>query len=164
VPRENVPPGNRHRSNYYYPLTPRFLDKPASKSKYWLPIKPSTDLALLLAWMNVIIKEELYDKEYVEKYTYGFDFLKNHVKKYTPEWAYTKQELTRRNNKNSSRNGRSAPAVIIHPGRHTVWYGDDTQRSRGIAILNALLGSYGRKGGFYFPAKEKTPEISAPRI
>ena len=32
------------------------------------------------------------------------------------------------------------PAAIVHPGRRVNWYGDDTQRSRGIALLNALLG------------------------
>ena len=60
----------------------------ASKSKFWLPIKPATDLALLLAWVHVIIKEGYYDKEYVEKYTFGFEYLKEHVKNMTPEWAY----------------------------------------------------------------------------
>jgi hypothetical protein len=29
--------------------------------------------------------------------------------------------------------------VIVHPGRHVTWYGDDTQRMRAVAILNALL-------------------------
>lgn len=37
----------------------------ASKAKYWLPIRPGTDLALLLAWMNVLVSEGLYDREFV---------------------------------------------------------------------------------------------------
>lgn len=139
-------------------VDPRFSTA-ASKSKYWLPIKPSTDIALLLSWMNVIIKEKLYDKEYVEKYTYGFDLLKNHVKSYTPEWAYTKTGIKPSVIRETAYEmAGAAPAVIIHPGRHTVWYGDDTQRTRAIAILNALLGSYGKKGGFYFPEKKKLPK------
>lgn len=68
-------------------VDPRFSTA-ASKSKFWLPIKPSTDMALLLAWIHVIIYEELYDKKYVEKFGYGFDQLKKHVKNMTPEWAY----------------------------------------------------------------------------
>jgi thiosulfate reductase / polysulfide reductase chain A len=60
----------------------------AGKSKYWLPIKPATDLALLLAWINVIITREWYDKKYVEQYTFGFDQLRDHVRNFTPEWAY----------------------------------------------------------------------------
>ena len=37
----------------------------ASKAKYWLPIKPGTDLALLLAWMNVLVAEGRYDTAFV---------------------------------------------------------------------------------------------------
>jgi thiosulfate reductase/polysulfide reductase chain A len=40
----------------------------ASKSQHWLAIKPATDIALLLSWMHVLIYEDIYNKEYVEKY------------------------------------------------------------------------------------------------
>jgi thiosulfate reductase/polysulfide reductase chain A len=144
-------------------VDPRFSTV-ASKSKYWMPIKPSTDIALLLAWMNVIINEELYDKKYVEKYTYGLDELRKHVQQYTPEWAYgvttLKPDLIR---KTAREMAQAAPSVIIHPGRHVTWYGDDTQRERAMAILNALLGSWGRRGGFYFKEKLKLPKYPLPK-
>ncbi len=135
----------------------------ASKSKYWLPIKPATDLALLLAWIHVIIEEGWYDKEYVEKYTYGFDQLRSHVRNMTPEWAYgittLHPDLIRKSAKEMA---DAAPAVIIHPGRHVTWYGDDTQRSRAMAILNALLGSWGHRGGFYNPESVEIPAWPHP--
>ena len=143
-------------------VDPRFSTA-ASKSKFWLPIKPATDLALLLAWIHVIINEELYDQKYVEKYTYGFDFLKKHVESMTPEWAYgittIKPDVIR---KTAREMGNASPSVIIHPGRHATWYGDDTQRSRAIAILNALLGSWGRRGGFYFKEAFHVPHYPTP--
>lgn len=40
-----------------------------------------------MAFLNVIINEGLYDKDFVEKYTHGFDQLRDHVQPYTPEWA-----------------------------------------------------------------------------
>ena len=46
-------------------VDPRF-SVAAGKSRYWLPIRPGTDIALLLAWMNVLINEGLYDRDYVE--------------------------------------------------------------------------------------------------
>ena len=46
---------------------------PPSKAKHYLPIKPGTDLALLLAWMHVLVTEGLYDKEYVAQHGFGFD-------------------------------------------------------------------------------------------
>lgn len=141
----------------------------ASKSEFWLPIKPATDLALLLAWIHVIIEENLYDQAYVDKYTYGFEQLKNHVKGFTPEWAYgitTIHPDTIR--KTARKMGAAAPSVIVHPGRHVTWYGDDTQRIRAVAILNALLGSWGRRGGFYMPEElhlknMPTPEYPTPK-
>ncbi len=137
----------------------------ASKSKHWLPIKPATDLALLLAWINVLITEEWYDKDYVERYTYGFDQLKNHVQSFTPEWAYgittLAPEMIRETAKEMA---NASPAVIVHPGRHVTWYGDDTQRLRAVAILNALLGSWGRKGGFYSPEKKSLPSYPHPEF
>lgn len=135
----------------------------ASHSKYWLPIKPATDIALLLAWTHVLINEGWYDKDYVERYTFGFDQLKDHVKSFTPEWAYgitnIEPDVIR---KTAREMYEASPSVIVHPGRHTTWYGDDTQRLRAVAILNALLGSWGRRGGFYFSTEKHLPDFPHP--
>jgi thiosulfate reductase / polysulfide reductase chain A len=141
-------------------VDPRF-SVVASKAKYYLPIKPGTDIALLLAWMNVIVKEKLYDVDYVEKYGFGFDQFVAEIEDKTPEWAYTittiEPDLIRKTAREMAKN---IPSSFIHPGRHTTWYGDDTQRSRAIALLNALLGAWGRKGGFYLPNKFSVPKYS----
>ena len=49
-------------------LDPRYSET-AAKADEWVPIKPGTDLAFLLAMMNVIIGEKLYDSEFVRRYT-----------------------------------------------------------------------------------------------
>ena len=143
-------------------VDPRFSTA-ASKSKYWLPIKPSTDLALLLAWIHVLIYEELFDKKYVDKYTFGFDALKAHVKNLTPEWAYGITTIKPDVIRDTAREmANASPSVIVHPGRHVTWYGDDTQRERAIAILNAILGSWGRRGGYFRPDKITIPTYPHP--
>ena len=125
----------------------------AGKARHYLPIRPGTDLALLLAWMNVLVTEELYDKAYIEAYGFGFDALEAHVARFTPEWAYPETGISPETIRETAREmARNAPATLVHPGRHTTWYGDDTQRLRAVALVNALLGSWGRKGGFYTPA------------
>lgn len=135
----------------------------ASKSRWWLPIKPGTDTALLLAWMNVIISEGLYDRDYIERYAYGFEQLEEHVKTFTPEWAYPRTGIEPDVIRRTARAmGAARPATLVHPGRHVTWYGDDTQRSRAIAILNALLGSWGRKGGFFVPSQVQLPPYQYP--
>ena len=143
-------------------VDPRF-SVAASKSKYWLPIRPSTDLALLLAWIHVIVNEELYDRDFVEKYTVGLDELKASVAQYTPEWAYPITTIEPALIRETAREmAWHKPATLIHPGRHVTWYGDDTQRVRAGAILNALLGSWGRRGGFFYPNSAKVPKYHYP--
>ena len=138
-------------------VDPRFSTA-AGKARYWLPIKPGTDIALLLAWMHVIITEGRHDREYVDKHAKGFEELKQHVADKTPEWAYPitsiKPELIRESGRFIA---SFKPASLIHPGRRTTWYGDDTQRARGMAILTALLGAWGRRGGYIQP-----PSMSIP--
>ncbi|MCX6270289.1 MAG: molybdopterin-dependent oxidoreductase [Bacteroidetes bacterium] len=139
------------------------LSTAASKSKFWLPIKPATDIALLLSWIHVLIYDNLYNKAYVEKYTEGFSQLKDHVKDMTPEWAYGITTIAPDVIRATAREmADAAPSVIVHPGRHVTWYGDDVQRSRAIAILNALLGSWGQRGGFFFREGFKLPDYPCP--
>jgi len=57
----------------------------AKMADMWLQIRPGTDTALLMAWINVIIERGLYDREFVEQWTYGFDRLKQRAEEYTPE-------------------------------------------------------------------------------
>ena len=57
----------------------------ATRARIWLQIRPGTDAALALGMLNVIINEKLYDKEFVERWTYGFDKLKERVQEYPPK-------------------------------------------------------------------------------
>jgi anaerobic selenocysteine-containing dehydrogenase len=57
----------------------------ATRAKIWLQIRPGTDAALALGMLNVIINEKLYDTDFVQKWTYGFDQLKTRVQEYPPE-------------------------------------------------------------------------------
>ena len=56
----------------------------ASRSDMWLRLRPGTDAALALGMMNVIINEGLYDAQFVDYWTYGFDQLRERVQEYPP--------------------------------------------------------------------------------
>ena len=114
--------------------------------------------------MNVLIYKGLYNKEYVDKYAMGLSQLKAHVRTFTPEWAYGITTIKPEEIRKTARlMAAAAPSVIIHPGRHVAWYGDDTQRERAIAMLNGLLGSWGNRGGFYFKEKIDVPKYPSPK-
>lgn len=141
---------------------PRFSTA-ASKAQWWLPVKPGSDTALLLAWMQVLVSEKLYDVDYVQKFGHGFEQFAAAIATCTPEWAFTETGIQPDIIRATARAmGQHKPATLVHPGRHTNWYGNDTQRSRAIALLNALLGSWGRKGGFYVPASMDLPAYPYP--
>lgn len=59
----------------------------ANRAEVYLPVRPGTDTALALAIINVIIKEDLYDHEFVDMWCYGFDELAQAASEWTPEKA-----------------------------------------------------------------------------
>ena len=65
-------------------VDPRF-SWTASRAEVWLRLRPGTDGALALGMLHVIINEELYDKAFVEQWTYGFEELKKRVQEYPPQ-------------------------------------------------------------------------------
>ncbi len=144
-------------------VDPRFSTA-ASKARTWLPIRPGTDTALLLAWINVLLTEDRYNHEYVDKYAFGLDQLKQHVATFTPEWAAAETGLDPQAIRDTARRiAGAAPATLIHPGRHSTWYGEqDTQRHRAIAILNGLVGSWGHRGGIFIPTGMKLARYPMP--
>jgi thiosulfate reductase/polysulfide reductase chain A len=148
-------------------VDPRFSIA-AGKAWKWLPIRPNTDMAFLLALIHVIVHERpsgkaLYDEQYVTDYTTGFEEVKNQTAGYTPEWAWPicgiKPEEIR---EVAYELGKNSPNVLVHPGRFSSWDGNDVQRSRANAVLNALLGSWGRKGGFFVSEEPYVPEFPEP--
>ncbi len=140
-------------------VDPRFSIA-AGKSRHWLPIRPGTDTALLLAWIHVLLAEGLYDASFLAEHATGLERLRSAVEDRTPAWAYPITGIRPETIVATARViGQRRPRSVIHPGRHVTWYGDDTQRLRAIAIINALLGNYGRRGGMFVPSK---PELASP--
>jgi thiosulfate reductase/polysulfide reductase chain A len=144
-------------------LDPRFSTV-AQKADLWLPVKPGSDTAVILAWLRLLVKEGTYDRRYVEERTIGFDDLARHVEPYTPEWAAAQAGVPAEKIVAAySLMVKAAPAVLVHPGRHTSWYGEaDTHRARGQAILTALLGAWWRPGGTYRWERASVPDFPAP--
>ena len=153
-------------------LDPRFT-KTAAKADEWYPIRPGTDLAFILAMMNVIISENRYNKEFVSTYCSGFEQLAEHVKQYTPDWASEETQIPAKDILRIAREfSDAAPRAIYYAGRRSSWYRDDFSMRRGQAILNAIVGNWDRQGGMVPNAKVELGELmflpwddpTAPRV
>ena len=59
----------------------------AARADYFLRLRPGTDTALGMAFLNVIINEKLYDEDFVSRWTYGFDQLAERVQEMPPDKA-----------------------------------------------------------------------------
>ena len=142
-----------NRKNRLVCLDPRFTVT-ASKADAWYPIKPGTDMAFILAMLNVIVTEERYDAEFVKNYCVGFDQLAEHVKKYTPSWAEEETEIPQEDIVQIAREfSDAAPRAVYYAGRRSSWYRNDFQMRRAQAILNAVVGNWDRQGGMVPNAK-----------
>jgi thiosulfate reductase/polysulfide reductase chain A len=120
----------------------------ASKADKFLTIRPGTDYAMLLALVHVVLKERLYDKEYVNRYVLGLTELEAFVTPYTPEWAEQETGIAAHDIYAIAREAAVAkPNVIFHGGWMLSRYIDSFYASRMLYILNTLLGSVESKGG-----------------
>ena len=153
-------------------LDPRFSIV-ASKADEWYPVKPGTDLAFVLALIHVWLRDEKYNKKFVEEYTIGIEELKKSVRTTTPNWQ---ENITGIEASVVERVAdelyNAAPKCIIDWGHKTTTGFAEYQRTRAIIIANVLMGNIEREGGTYFAKKAKTvnklagmniaPEITNP--
>ena len=122
----------------------------ATKADKYLMIRPGTDLALNYALMHVMIKEELYNKEFAARWIEGFAELKEFVVPYTPEWAEQETGIPAREIKNLARQANAVkPAVIFHYGYRSSHYTNEIYIRRSLIMLNALMGSIEAPGGLF---------------
>ncbi len=136
--------------------------KAAGQVDFWLPLRPGTDAAMALGWMRVIIDEELYDKDFVEKYCYGFNELKERVTAYPLNKV---AEITWCNPVDIARAARiyatTRPGCILW-GNGTDQFGTNTfQATRALLVLMGITGNLDAPGGnvFYPSPKFEYPEL-----
>jgi len=123
----------------------------AKMADLWLQIRPGTDDALALGMLNVIINEELYDKEFVREWCVGFDELKKHVQQYSPEkvskitWIPEKDIIAAARMFSQTKPACTVQRVSLDHSYNSV------QTSRAVLILTAICGNLDMKGGNLLP-------------
>jgi len=125
--------------------------KYAKIADLWLQIRPATDDALALGMINVIINEELYDKDFVNEWCYGFNELRNHVKEYTPEVVSKITMVPDRDIVAAARMfAQTKPSCICQRVSLDHSY-NAVQTSRATIILTSICGNLDIKGGNLLP-------------
>lgn len=123
-----------------------YLSESAAKADVFLQIRPDTDMALALGMIRCIIDEGLYDKEFVEEYTFGFDKLKEHIKQYTVEWASEITGVEADKIRLASRLYAKSKGASMIRSLAVDQVHDSVQVSRAISILITITGNIGKKG------------------
>ncbi len=113
----------------------------------WLGIRPGTDGALALSMIQVVVEEDLYDREFVEKWTVGFEELRAYVAQFTPEAVERITWVP------AGEIRRTARAIARAKGAALVSYtgleytNSGTQNIRAVLILWAITGNLDVPGG-----------------
>ncbi len=129
-----------------YTIDPHRNRTGAASDRHYF-INPGSDTALALAMMHVIAGEGLYDREYVERYTGGFDGLRERVREWTPQRAAGLTGIAAEEIAALAREyATTRPAVIrLNYGVQRSERG--AMAARTIALLPALIGSWREVGG-----------------
>jgi thiosulfate reductase/polysulfide reductase chain A len=137
------------RGMKYIDIRP-MLEPLGSKADVWLPVRPGTDCALALAILNVLIRENLYDADFVARWCYGFDKLAEHVKQYPPEWAETVTGIPAGKIILAARMiGTIKPCFIKFGNGVGDQASDGTATVQAICLIEAITGNLDVPGGFY---------------
>lgn len=122
----------------------------AKMADIWLPIRPGTDAALAMAFHHVIIQEELYDRTFVEKWTIGFEALRERIVSCTPEWAEKITWVSAEKIRKAARMYATTKPAALTWGNALEHNPNAFQNARAVGILPALTANVDIPGGNIF--------------
>ena len=122
-------------------------------AEHMLQFRPGTDVAMLNAIMNVIVEEELYDRQYIDGYTENWDAMKEHLKQFSPEsmseFCGVKADKLRA----VARDFAKAKSAMIFWGMGISQHIHGTDNSRCLISLALMCGQVGRPGTGLHPLR-----------
>ena len=127
----------------------------AELADIWLQLRPATDTALLMSMINVIIEEGLYDKEFVDKWCYGFEQVAERAREYVPEKAAEICWVPAEKIREAARMyATNKPAFGVH-GMGIEHLSNGIQAIQARYILTAITGNLDVEGGEGMPGPSR---------
>jgi anaerobic selenocysteine-containing dehydrogenase len=147
------------------------LSNTAGRSDEWFAPFPGTEGAIALAMGHAILKAGLHDRKFIDEWVnYPFDKLVEFYKGYTPEWAEKLSGISARDiERVALAFARCKPACAAFTNRGSHAHYNGMNNDRAVIMLNALVGSVGKPGGYCYQvgvltgAKFPQPEPVPPK-
>ena len=133
----------------------------AKKADQWIGVRSGTDGALALSMMNVLINEGLYDKEFVQNWTVGFEELRDYVQQFPPEVAEGITRVPRETIVQTARSIARAKGASLVMYTGLEYTNSGVQNIRSVLSLWGITGNLDVPGGLVFRPRSK---VRFPRI
>ena len=135
-------------------IDPRLTESTAVLATEWVPIRPATDAAMLIAMAYVIIERGLQDQKFLDTYTIGFDKFRDYVTgtedgvPKTPAWAEQITGVPRATIERLAMEYATAKPAALIPGWGPARGAMGEQFSRAANTVIAMTGNVGKEGGY----------------
>ena len=124
-----------------------FVSQTAAVADWHIQPNPGTDTVLALGMIQIILSENLEDKDYISKYTSGIESLTEHVRKYTPEVVAQITGLDKETIKTLATEYAAASPSLIRVLIGLEHQANGAGAFRAIAMLPAITGAWKQLGG-----------------
>lgn len=138
----------------------------ANRADQWVAVRSGTDGALALGILREIINENLYDREFVEKWTIGFEDLRKYVQQFTPDEVARITWVPAETVTALAREIAATKKVSLRTYTGLEYSNSGVQNIRAAFLIWAVTGKLDAPGGLYIqpPAKQifEAPVIKGP--
>lgn len=140
------------------------LSNTAGRSDEWFAPFPSSEGAVALGMAHVIMNENLYDEKFINDWcNVGVEEIKEFVKPYTPEFTEAQSKIAAKDIVRIAREfAAAAPACAAFTNRGSQAHQNGFNNDRSVIMLNMLVGSISKKGGYCFGGSKNLGDASFP--
>jgi thiosulfate reductase/polysulfide reductase chain A len=141
------------------------LSNTAGRSDEWYPVRPGTDMTIILAICRQILERGLADKAFLTHWTnLSPDQIFSYLAPYTPQMAEKESGIPAKEIIKIANDFATFKPSVAFCGSGLTQQHSGTYHQMAILLLNALVGNIDQKGGYCFPKRVRFEESDIPSI